>query len=137
MKLIRNSLFALAASLMVTATYAVPVHVNTGDYAGNWRINGTHTGAKEIDLAVGDHSISISWHGFIDINVAEDGTVTSLTPEAATGGASALTFKTANVTIDPANYQGNYSLTYVLNPWINGLNDIAFVTGLEYNRNSS
>jgi len=135
-KLFRSALIASVACLCSISAYAVPVNIDTGNYLGNWKLNGsTNTGSHSLDLVPGSYNIQITKSDSVDFNVADDGTVTSLKPAAATGIANSLLLKTATINIDPVNYGGRYKFPVTYNPWFSGPQAIEFVTGLDYRMN--
>ena len=134
--LFKSSLFALIGCLGSVSAYATPVSIETGNYNGNWKLNGsTNAGSSTVDLAPGSYNMQIAQFDSIDFEVASDGTVTSLTPAAAEGGANSLALKTTTINIDPVNYEGRYRIPTAYNPWFSGLQEIIFVTGLDYRLN--
>jgi hypothetical protein len=133
-KSIACTLLGLLSGVAALAANAVPVHISTGDYAGNWNLDGQGrvTGPADVDVAAGDHSILISRYGNVEFNVDASGNVTSLSPAAATGGANVLTFKTAPVLLNPQNYEGSYLFSYTFKNWMSGQQELSLVTGLDY-----
>ncbi len=135
---VKNAGLALAATLICfssTTAYAdALVHIDPDAYAQRWRVDGSSflTGAKDVSLTTGFHTVSVGAVGAFQIQVASDGTVTSLDSDAATASGSNLTFRNATIIVDPGAYSEFWSLQYVTNLH-RSVQPVVVVPGLDYN----
>ncbi|HYO58561.1 hypothetical protein [Archangium sp.] len=130
----RVARFVLPAlvALWAPGAFALPVTIEPNGYAGQWSLANTwYSGTQVLDLAPGAYQLSIGGADGTGFTVAEDGTVTVTNPVATEGGAAWLRFHTAPVTLDPAAYQGYWSLSRVTGNLL-GAQTLQLVPGLAY-----
>lgn len=90
-----------------------------------------HTGAATVELASGNHTVVVGAHVVFGMDVAADGTVSSLDAGKATASGNTLAFVTTSVTIDPADYDGTWSLERA-SAWLSGPRTLSLVPGRYY-----
>lgn len=131
-----SGLFILfAATLISLGAHAVTVTVDPGAFTGQYAVQAEfHTGIKNFEFPEGDNSIVVTGYGFnILITVDGNGDLTTNMPESVAISGHTITFKTAQITIDPGDYAGLYNLAGA-SPlgWISGINTYQVVLGQRY-----
>ncbi|MEM9069005.1 MAG: hypothetical protein AAGE52_10895, partial [Myxococcota bacterium] len=88
------------------------VAVDPGEYDGQWRADGGSfvTGPQSVDLATGSHTIQVGSVGFFTIEVDAGGVVV-VPNNSAVGGPNQLTFNTIDVVVDPAAFDGQWTIS--------------------------
>lgn len=117
-----------------------PVTVRTNAYDGQWgliRVNFATIGDQTVELVPGLRYLfvvgglsSTQGSGF-EIHLADDGSVTSFTPAAATGGPNSLDLHTTPVQIDAGDYAGQWDIRRVT-PFVVGDAQLDLVPSLAY-----
>jgi hypothetical protein len=112
------------------------VAIDPGDYAGKWyvlSVTDAMQGSQSVSLVPNlGYIVQVGVHiGRVSINIDAAGGVTSVNEDAMLGGSLSLTFKTAEVNIDPTTYGDRW---YVLNVTGEkyGEQDVILVCNLSY-----
>ena len=134
--------FLSALLLCSTQLLAVTVNVETGGYAGKWRIQGQTAeivGNSQIDIPAGNYNIIVGTVGSFLITVHENGSVVSYNVGAANGGNNILSFNTIDIHFNPAGFLvqnvGNNNARWGVSRVISEVttaSDVTLVKGIRY-----
>jgi len=87
-------------------------------------------------LAGGTYAVYVGLVGSFDLTVADDGTMGVTSPAATIPDGSTLLLNNCSVLIDPAAYEGHWTVTRYTNPeWLSGSAPLVLVPGLDYELN--
>jgi hypothetical protein len=115
---VRVAVLAASATVWCVAStaYALPVQVDVGGYAGQYRVDGVPAvGSRVFDLAPGGHVFSNQSESGFSFVVGADGTIASVNNAvAATFVGTTLALANASVAIEPGGYVGRYVVTDVI-----------------------
>ena len=131
-------LLAVLSAISPSRAEALSVYVDPGAYSGPWFAStspsppGNHTGAQTLDFATGSNFVYVGSYGAIEFFLAGDGTVTVAGGnDAATGGASTLTFQNSSLSVNPSLFTGDWLINGVTGT-LNGPQTLVIVPGLRY-----
>ncbi len=139
----KNLVVTLTGAILLNLAYVEAAlgagfTIDPGAYTGQWSLDygPARQGAAvvtlgPVDPVIGAHLISISGAELF-FNVDSRGKVTVNNPDTARAGKSKLTFKTANIDVDPGFFSGKWRVTQGATPNLIGPQTITLVSGLQF-----
>lgn len=118
----------------------LPITFVAGIYQGTYYVDLMNniwvTGDQTVSLPIGvSWRLRVSGPSYVDFHIEADGTIESLSPYSATGGAQSLTLITGPLNIDTAGYMGQYNVDTLVpasQAWVTGNKSYQAILGVTY-----